>query len=200
MGQGVYGPQSSTVGVLLDRVDSRLVMTAGKVSAGLAGVAAIALSACDAGAPKQDMAFVEGCWVLRWNSDDSISMKTRIVPDKDGQAYRGVVREFGDASDPGQDGYEFIFSRDGRWLEMDNHAPDSVRRLSTAPRPRLTAERPTPEILGRFPDSERMAVFRFEGGDRVIVVRTGDSVGASVLYADGDFGQTYFGGRRETCD
>jgi hypothetical protein len=165
-----------------------------------ASAAVIAAASCDPGAPKQDMAFVEGCWVMRWNSDQSVSMRTHITPDEEGRTFRGTVREFGDASDPGEDNYEFIFSRDGSWLEMDNHAPDSVRRLTSAPRPRLIAVTPSPEIVALFPDSERMALFSFEGGDWVIVTRIGDSLGATLIHADGKTGQVFFGGRRETCE
>jgi hypothetical protein len=175
-------------------------MTAGRVSTGLACVAALALAACDAGEPKQDMAFVEGCWVLRWNSDESVSMRTHIAQHEDGRTYRGIVREFGNAAAPGEASYEFIFDRGGRWLEMDNHAPDSLRRLSSAPRPRLVATEPIPEILPHLSEqSDRLATFRFEGGDWVIVSRTGDYLWARLVHADSKPGQTYFGGERETC-
>jgi hypothetical protein len=129
-------------------------------------------------------------------------MRTNILPDKDGRTLRGVSREFGDASDPGQDGYEFIFARDGSWLEMDNHAPDSYSKLGlvSGPRPRLLAAEPPPEIAGRLPDSDRLAAFRFQGGDWVIVSSTGDSIGAFAIHSDGELGQSYLMGRRERCD
>ncbi|HEX5008640.1 MAG TPA: hypothetical protein VFV70_16110 [Hyphomonadaceae bacterium] len=170
-------------------------------SSGLVAVfTVLAVAACDSGAPKQDMSFVEGCWVTRWNSDGSVSLKMHITPAEDGRIYRGVVREFGDANDPGEDNYEFIFSHDGSWLEMDNHSPDSVRRLTSAPRPRLIAETPPPEVVAKFPDMDRMALFRFEGGDRVVVNRIGNHLGASLIHADGKAGQGFFGGQRETCE
>jgi hypothetical protein len=83
---------------------------------------------------------------------------------------------------------------------MDNHAPDSVRRLSSAPRPRLTATKPIPEILPHLPESDRLAVFRFEDGDWVIVSRTADHLGAYMIHADGEPGQGFFGGQREICE
>jgi hypothetical protein len=160
----------------------------------------LVVTACTTDTPKQDMAFVEGCWVLRWNSDQSVSMKTHIAPDKEGQTFRGAVREFGDSDDPGQDGYQFIFARDGSWLEMDNHSPDSVRRLTTAPRPRLIAATLPPELAAQFAGDERRAVFRFEEGDWVVVSRTGSRLGAGLIHADGKPGQTYFSGQQETCE
>lgn len=160
----------------------------------------LCVAACQPDTPKQDVTFVEGCWVLRWNSDQSVSMRTHISLDRDGTTFRGVVREFGDVNDPGQDSYEFIFARDGSWLDMDNRAPDSVRRISSAPRPRLIAAMLPPEIAANFSESDQMAVFRIEGGDWVTVSRMADQLGAALVHADGQPGQTYFAGKREACE
>jgi hypothetical protein len=168
----------------------------------IAVAAAAAAAGCAAGGAKQDVEFVRGCWAFRFEPDGPVTMMLRLLPEgQDGPTYRGIVREFEDTGDAGTDSYEFIFSRDGRWLEMDNHAPDSVRRLSSLPPPRLVASKPPPETVSQFGPNDHWAGFRFEGGDWVVAGSVGgDKLIIYLVHEDGKLGQTYALGDRDGCD
>jgi hypothetical protein len=157
--------------------------------------------------PAQDVDFVRGCWVTRAPPDGPVAAMLRLLPEgAEGPTYQGVIREFsGPPNDPqGRDTVDLIFSRDGRWLDLVNHAPATQRDASDRPKTgskHFYASAPPDHTVIGVTDGMRWAAYSERGGSKRIIVLGGNGrLIVQIFSSAGKPGQTVLAADRDGYD